>query len=333
MRSDSLFRIRRTGLAVLTAFFLSCASAPPASTPDRGTPAPPLPSWNGTPAKSRILDFVATVTDETSPRFVPRERRVATFDLDGTLIVERPDYVEVLVAVQALREDLAKDPSLSTRQPWQAVAEDDADSWRQHAEEVLLAAARGDSLSDYHRQVRRYLTTAVHPQLERTYASLFYEPMIELIELLRAHEFSIYVVSDSQQEYMRAFSQACLGVAPPRIVGSMIAFRLREGTTDFLRTDQWWQPLADGDGKAERIRERIAALPIFAAGNSGGDQEMLELTSQADPSLVLLLDHDDAEREFEYHHEAMLEEAGKADWVTVSMKEDWATIFGHRCSW
>ena len=45
----------------------------------------PLASWNDGPAKKSITDFVAKVTKEGSPDFVPLAERVATFDNDGTL--------------------------------------------------------------------------------------------------------------------------------------------------------------------------------------------------------------------------------------------------------
>ena len=43
----------------------------------------PLPSWNDGAAKSSINEFVHATTDQASPKFVPPEERVATFDQDG----------------------------------------------------------------------------------------------------------------------------------------------------------------------------------------------------------------------------------------------------------
>jgi hypothetical protein len=40
----------------------------------------PLPSWNDTATKRSVLNFVAEVTSESSPAFVPKVERLATFD-------------------------------------------------------------------------------------------------------------------------------------------------------------------------------------------------------------------------------------------------------------
>jgi hypothetical protein len=46
---------------------------------------------------------------------------------------------------------------------------------------------------------------------------------------------------------------------------------------------------------------RTGARPRLAAGNSNGDVPMLEFTHHADkPTLLLVVLHDDAEREFDY---------------------------------
>ncbi len=60
----------------------------------------PLPSWNDGPAKKAILEFVRATTDKASPKFVPPEARIATFDQDGTTWVEQPMYTQVVYCLE-----------------------------------------------------------------------------------------------------------------------------------------------------------------------------------------------------------------------------------------
>jgi hypothetical protein len=54
------------------------------------TAADPLPSWNDGPAKQGIIAFIAKVTKEGSPDFLPLAERIAVYDNDGTLWPENP---------------------------------------------------------------------------------------------------------------------------------------------------------------------------------------------------------------------------------------------------
>ena len=331
------FRGQRVSPVLLVAFLtVGCAaeSGVPetANEADANAPEVELASWNDTVSRRTLLAFVHEVADATGESFVPVEERIAGFDLDGTLIVERPDYVEVVVAVFVLRQKLASNPSLGNKQPFRAVSDNDMDYIRANADEVIVAAADGQTLSTYHDEVRRVFARQTHGPTGRLYAGLFYRPMIELSELLLEYEFHVYVASASQQEYIRAFSVDCLHVPPEHVIGSMVAFELaQEGRSfSFQRTDTWWEPHVDGAGKAERIRERVGMSPIFAAGNSGGDQQMLEVAAAR--GHALLVNHDDGQREFEYSHADILQQATSSGWQVVSMKADWATIYAGACA-
>ena len=310
---------------VLTAVFVgACRSAP-----DTPRPIPTLQAWSDGPVKERILAFVDSVSDSTRESYVPPAKRIAVFDLDGTLIIERPLHLEVLVAMAKLRMAVTADPSLAELQPYQAVLTGDHDYIRRHGVDIVSAASAGDSLEQFGRDVRSILGTDRHPSLGRPYAALFYAPMLELMEFLRERAFTVYVVSQSQQEYIRAFAATCLGVEPAFVIGSMYAYHWDE--PDFVRSATVWEPYNVGEGKVLRIRERTGGSPIFAFGNSTGDRYVLEVTSRAETNLVLLLDHDDGEREFEYHSERMLELARERAWEIVSMKRDFADLFQDNC--
>jgi len=72
----------------------------------------PLSLWNKTPTRQAILDFVAEVTDESGPSYVPPAERIATFDNDGTLWCEKPAYIQLFFGLQRLKEQAADDPAL-----------------------------------------------------------------------------------------------------------------------------------------------------------------------------------------------------------------------------
>jgi hypothetical protein len=80
-----------------------------------------LPSWNDGPARQAILDFVRATTDQASPKFVPPEERIATFDQDGTLWVEHPIYSQVVYCLDRVPAVVEKNPKLKNVEPLKTV--------------------------------------------------------------------------------------------------------------------------------------------------------------------------------------------------------------------
>lgn len=318
----SSFLTHRLAWYLMIGALVGCGSASVA-------PPAPLGSWEEGAAKQRILAFVDEITDVSGDSYVPPAERIAVFDLDGTLMVESPLYLEVVVAGEELRDAAIADPALAEHEPYTTLLAGDYDRIREQGSEIVMAAAAGDSLEQFGRDVRSILSETRHPTLGRPYSALFYAPTIELMAFLREHDFRVYVVSQSQQEYIRAFAAPCLGVEAPFVIGSMIAYDQNEES--FVRTTRFWEPHNSREGKVLRIRERSGGTPIFAFGNSMGDRYVLEATDRAPTHLVLLLDHDDDEREFAYHHDALLELARERAWEVVSMKNDFAQTFRDNC--
>lgn len=313
----------------LFASWVACAETERAVDP---APSELLPGWTDTLLRTRILHFVDRVSDPEHPSFVPPEERIAVFDMDGTLVIERPIHLEVLVAMAALRDAAGKDPALASVEPYRAVLEDDVDYIRGHGADIVTTAAGGLGLQQFHEAARAYLADQTHPTLARPYAALFYQPMLELVALLRERGFRVYVVSQTQQEYIRAFALACLGLEPSFVIGSTYGFAWDDESQSFIRSSDVWEPYNRGVGKVLRIRERVGALPILAVGNSTSDRYVMEATARAHDNLVLLVDHDDPHREFEYHSEAMLELARERGWAVVSMRKDFAALYGTTCT-
>jgi phosphoglycolate phosphatase-like HAD superfamily hydrolase len=305
----------------------------------------PLSLWNKTPTRQAILDFVATVTDESGPSYVPPAERIAVFDNDGTLWCEKPMYVQLDFLLRQLAQQAQADPSLRSRQPWQAAWEKDftwlGDTITRHYQgddsllrELLagiLALSEGQDVEQVEAAANAFVQNERHPTLGLAYRDCVYQPMIELLQLLEAHGFINYIVSGGGRDFMRGFAQDLYGIPRERIIGSTVAYRFVEsasGGAIVQRADL--DVVNDGPDKAIQIWSVTGRRPILAAGNSNGDLAMLQFAGGPSlPALRLLVVHDDATREFDYMAgaEKAYGEARAQGWTAVSMQRDWRHVF------
>ena len=304
-----------------------------------------LSSWRDGPTKQAIVDFVARTCGEDGSTAVPPEERVAVFDNDGTLWCEKPMPIQLDFIIRRLAEMGAAQPELSQQQPWKAVSERDfgwfgamiAQHYAGDDTDVrtfargILAAYAGISVEDFEESADRFLRSAQHPTLGRSYLECAYPPMVELLAYLRANGFATYIASGGGRDFMRPISQDVYGIPRERVIGSSstLAYTSDEhGGTITHKPEADY--LDDGPEKPIRIWNRVGRRPLLAAGNSNGDVPMLEFTHHPDkPTLRLLVLHDDAEREFDYTAgaEKALSQAEVDAWTVVSIKDDWTTVF------
>jgi phosphoglycolate phosphatase-like HAD superfamily hydrolase len=303
-----------------------------------------LASWRDTPARTAILDFVERVTTARSTTFVPPASRVAVFDNDGTLWCERPTYAQALFLLDRLREQAAADPALADRPVVRRLFAGDLEGALALGAEavgpVLLATHAGWTVDDYAAAVAAWLGRARHPRFGVTWPELVYRPMLDLLDLLRAKSFRVFIVTGGGVEFVRSFAEAAYGIPPDDVVGTAVDVEVerRDGRLTLVRRPALVRGFVnEGEPKARLIQAHVGVRPILAAGNSAGDSEMLEFASTGPlPSLALVIDHDDAEREFAYESrsatdataEPILETASRLGWRVVSMRHDWATVFG-----
>ena len=304
-----------------------------------------LPSWHDRTAKRAILDFVGRVTGADGSTSVPVEDRIAVFDNDGTLWVEKPLPIQLDFILRRLVEMAEADPALRDRQPWKAaysreygwlgevVAQHYAgdDSQIPILAAGILAAFAGTSVEDFEARSDAFLRTAPHPTLGRRYLDYGYAPMIELLACLEANGFTNYIASGGGRDFMRPISQELYGIPRDRVIGSssQLAYTPDErgGTLTHTAAPEY---LDDGPQKPIRIWSRTGRRPILAAGNSNGDIPMLDYAQHGDkPSLRMLILHDDADREFAYTTgaERAIERADAEAWTVVSLRNDWSRIF------
>ena len=358
------------GLAALTAavlwFGLAPVPAPPtpnaaarrpgvllsaAAVATPSAQADPLPSWNEGPTKQSILDFVAKVTRQGSDTFVPVPERVAVFDHDGTLVCEKP-LVYGMVLIDRIRALAELQPELGHEEPFATLLTGDIDFVRRlgtkYFLDLMFTTLAGVSEEKLENDTRQFLATARHPVFDVPFGDVTYQPMKELISLLRSHDFSVWICSGSDVHFMRPAAEAWYGIGPDRVIASRAATAMREidveDTNDAgdaeassnRRLQLVVMPhllvLNDKERKPVSIGEQIGRRPIFAAGNVGaaGDIEMLRWSqSSRHPSLQLMVLHDDAEREMAYGETSndSLEAAEKYGWNVVRMATDWTRVF------
>lgn len=300
--------------------------------------ADPLPSWNEGAAKAGIVDFVERVTTAGSSDFVPPAERIATFDNDGTLWCEQPDYVEVVFSVDRLKALAPQHPEWARQEPFASlIAGGMKPTLTLHDYlRLVMATHAGMSTVDFERIVAAWLAQARHPRFERPYTACVYQPMLEVLALFRCRGFKTFIVSGGGIEFMRPWTQAAYGIPPEQVVGSAIRteFKLHGDRPTLLRLPEL-DFLDNGPAKAVGIGRFIGRRPIAAFGNSDGDIEMLEWTTLAEgPRLGLLVHHTDAQREYAYDRDSRvgrldrgLDDAPGRGWIVVDMRRDWKTIF------
>jgi phosphoglycolate phosphatase-like HAD superfamily hydrolase len=349
MKSDnSLCGINRrmllSGLAILPALSSLPFSAMAQTRPPQDIP---LGSWNEGPAKQAILDFVRSTTDQSSSKFVLPEQRIATFDQDGTLWVEYPIYSQVVYCLDRVPALAGKDPKLKDVEPFKTVLSGNREAIAKLSlpdlEKILFATLTGMSVDDFEADVKKWLANARDGRWKRPYTDLVYQPMLEVMQYLRSNGFKTYFVTGGGQDFVRVYSERVYGIPPEQVVGSAGGTKFgydKEGKP-FLTKEPKLLLNDDNAGKPEGIHLMIGRRPHAAFGNSTGDREMLEYTGAGDGArLMMLVLHDDAQREYAYGPaqglpetkvgtltQELYDEAKKKDWIVISMKNDWKRVF------
>jgi len=306
----------------------------------RAQQADPLPSWNAGETKQAILDFIERTTREGGPDFVPVEERIAVFDNDGTLWSEKPVYFQFLFALDRLKALAKANPALVEQEPYRSALSGDPQALAALGEKGLLQIVElthsGMTVSDFGDSVGDWIATARHPRFDRPYTDLVFQPMLELLDHLRAKGFKTYIVSGGGIDFMRPWTESVYGIPPEQVVGSSgkTEFAIEGGTVELRKLPEV-EFVDDGPGKPVGINRFIGRRPVFAAGNSDGDLQMLQWTTMAQgPRFGLIVHHTDAEREWAYDRaspvgrlDKALDEAPERGWTVVDMKSDWTVVY------
>jgi len=335
------YKIRFTFL-LLIAFLLVTCHPPQSITgkPTTNAAKDPLPSWNEGNAKRSIIDFVIKTTKKSSADFVPVTDRIACFDNDGTLWTEMPLPFQLFFVIDRIKAMSPQHSEWKDQQPFKGVLEGDLKTALAGGDKALMemmtATHAGMTTVEFDKIVKDWMATATHPKTGRHYNEMVYQPMLELLDYLRANGYKPFIVSGGGIDFMRAWAEQVYGIPPYQVVGS--SFKTKYDTTgkepvliklaEFNFND-------DKLGKPVGIYEHIGKRPVFTTGNSDGDYGMLQYTSTGSgPRFGMIVHHTDSLREYFYDRQSGLakldkglDDAAKYHWLIVDMKTDWKKIY------
>lgn len=297
-----------------------------------------LSSWNNSQNKQDIINFVKDVTNKKSANFVPVKDRIAVFDADGTYYCEQTEFVPNSMGRFVADYRLKNDPNFKPTGDLKTAI--DTGNFKQAQ---TLKALSGMTTDQIYNLAEDFKQTP-HPCFNNlTFGEAFYKPMVELINYLQENDFTVYVVSGTDQDVLRGMAKGVLNIPKNQICGSEVKMT-DAGFEDYVNFKYNMQPNAcvertdnyvinDKFEKVNTIHNVIGKQPIFAAGNSSGDISMLNYT-ESNPnykSFTLMVSHDDDNREFAYPTGSKLEEIENAintyGYHKISMKNDFKTIF------
>lgn len=317
--------VRPAAAVLICGLAAACAAARP----------DPLPSWAEGPTKRALLAFVAETTAAGGPRYVPPEERVAVFDNDGTLLVEKPHYVELMYLADQIGKHIREHPEWGGGERFKRLMKGERDALDLIELPDILKISVDTfaemTAGEFRRRAGAWLETTRDPRFGRRYTELAYAPQLELMRHLRANGFKVFICTGGGVDFVRVYSVEVYGVPWENVIGShpRLAFREKDGSFEIMRKVGAGL-VNEKDNKPIEIELHLGRRPILAFGNSDGDVEMLEWTESASrPFLSLLLVHDDPDREYAYTKRAgkALSLAKKRPWTTVSMKRDWRRVF------
>ncbi|MCR5092636.1 MAG: haloacid dehalogenase-like hydrolase [Lachnospiraceae bacterium] len=315
-------------------------------------PAAELEYWtDGSQVAESIREYVRQVCDENSDQYVPVEDRIAVFDMDGTFIGELfPTYVDTCMFVHRVLEDADYQPTDEMRTFAQSVRDAMNDGTIGSFDMKALAQHFAQCYSDltveqFQDYVREFKKLTPEGFDNLTYGTAFYKPMISVIRYLAANDFKVYVVSGTERQTARALVEDEIGDVVPvdRVIGSDFLLKgTNQGDADGLNyTFSADDELCMGDAlivknlkmnKVSAISREIGKVPVVAFGNSTGDFAMAQYTlsnGKYEGRAYMLL-CDDTDRDYGNPEKAasFKEKCDAAGYFTISMKNDFATIFG-----
>jgi phosphoglycolate phosphatase-like HAD superfamily hydrolase len=283
--------------------------------------AQPLSLWNDTPTRQRILKFIDDVTKDTSPIYLPPEKRVVIFDNSGTLWAENPMDFQLQFAVDQLKNIDANSLSWLTDKQIESLISDPVDGIKtlnpSQLSQLIALSRTNKSVEEYKRLVAAWLARAKDPKFNCSLDKLVYAPMVELVNYLKQSGFKIYILAGTGTDFVRVYSER---------TDSIPAVQVIDNTARATGINK--------DVSTESIQKLLGEQPIIAVGNSDGDLEMLQYTATNTPSLPIILHHNDEQREWEYNRNLsfgtqgkLLDYGQKNGWLIIDMQRDFKQLF------
>ena len=327
-------------LLVSFLFLASCTTKSPTLSEPPKTEVDPLPNWSEGSTKSVILDFIAKTTSSGNVDFIPEADRIAVFDNDGTLWAEQPMYFQLAYAIDFIKKESTNHPEWKKTEPFKSLLEGNIkhvmDGGEKALFEIIMASHAGMTSEDFQKSVSDWLDSATHPKTGKPYNQMIYQPMVELLEYLRAKGYKTFIVSGGGIDFMRVWAEKAYAIPPYQVIGSSIKskYEIVDGKPVIIKLPEL-NFFDDKGGKPVGIHQHIGKRPVLAVGNSDGDYEMLQyVTAGEGARLGMLIHHTDSIREYAYDRNSHigklskgLDDAAKYQWLIVDMKSDWKNVF------
>ena len=304
------------------------------------------------PLKKQLTEYISKITDKDSKDFIPVQRRIAVFDFDGTLFCETdPVYFDYRLFYYRVTEDPDyKDKASAVEKETAAKIKTMMDTGESakglevaHGKGVASAFA-GMTVGEFNDYVKMFREKQAPSYNNMKNGEAYYKPMIQVVNYLKANDFTVYVVSGTDRFIVRgAIEDSVLDVPPRQIIGSdETIVASHQGSEDGL-TYQYKledQVITGGDfiiknlkmNKVSVIQQEIGLQPVLSFGNSSGDNSMANFVIDDNPypSAAYMLCCDDLERENGNMKkaDAMRKSCEENGWTAISMKNDWTTIYG-----
>lgn len=321
----------------------SCTTKSPTLSELPKSETDPLPSWNEGTSKSVIIDFVTKTTTSGNSDFTPEADRIAVFDNDGTLWAEQPMYFQLAYAIDFIKKESENHPEWKKKEPFKSLLEDDIKHVMEGGEkalfEIMMVSHAGMTSDEFQKSVSDWLNSATHPKTGKPYNQMIYQPMVELLEYLRANGYKTFIVSGGGIDFMRVWAENAYAIPPYQVIGSSIKskYEIVDGMPVITKLPEL-NFIDDKAGKPVGIYQHIGKRPILAVGNSDGDYEMLQyVTTGEGARLGMFIHHTDSIREFAYDRDSHigkllkgLDDAPQNNWLIVDMKSDWNKIFNFK---
>ena len=301
--------------------------------------------------RQQLVPYMEAITDEGSADYIPVEDRIAVFDFDGTLFCETdPNYFDYTLLLYRVTEDPEyKDQASEFEKSVAAKIKDQNENGTKYAElpvehgQAVASAFKGMTQEEFTAYIQEFKKLPMPSYEGMTRGGGFYEPMLQVVNYLKANDFTVYVISGTDRFICRGLMVNSPLVLPNKqIIGSdeLVVARKQNGVDGLDYTFEQGDDLILGGefiiknlkmNKVTVINKEIGQQPVLSFGNTTGDAAMANYTLGKNPykSLAFMLCCDDLDRENGNIDKAnkMYELCEEFHWIPVSMKNDWTTIY------
>jgi len=307
----------------------------------------PLSLWNDCDPKNKLIEFMAKINSKE--KFVPKEDRIAVFDLDGTLFQETdPTYDDWKLYYYRVYND----PNFEPTEEQKIIADEIDISSKNNTmpDDLNLKIAQTYAqlfntmtLEQYQQYIKDFVSQPAEGYENLKRGDAFYKPMLELIEYLQKNDFNVFISSGTDRYQVRTVIEGHINIPKGNVIGSDYevittnqgeenAYEYEYKKDDEFKFEGKFLKKNLKTNKIIGIIREIGKQPLLAFGNSGGDSCMANyaINNNKYESLAFMVCCDDLERERGNLEKAekMKENCRINNWIAISMKDHWKTIYG-----